>query len=54
MKHYWDTIESPFTTFAAWVDEHGTVVRFNLRATGAAKSDSEAERNAKALSEVRR
>jgi methylated-DNA-[protein]-cysteine S-methyltransferase len=54
MKHYWDTIESPFTTFAAWVDEDGTVVRFNLRAAGAAKIDPEAERNTKALGEVRR
>ena len=54
MKHYWDAIESPFATFAAWVDEDGTLVRFNLRATGAAKVDPEAERNTKALSEVRR
>jgi hypothetical protein len=36
------------------VDEGGTLVRFNLRATGAAKVDPEAERNPKALSEVRR
>jgi methylated-DNA-[protein]-cysteine S-methyltransferase len=54
MNHYWDTIESPFGTFAAWVDEAGTLVRFNLRATGAAKVDPMAERDAKALSEVRR
>lgn len=54
MKHYWDTLETLFGTFAAWVDEEGTLVRFNLRATGAAKVDPEAERNSKALGEVRR
>lgn len=54
MKHYWDTLETPFGTFAAWVDEEGTLVRFNLRAIGAAKVDPEAERNSKALGEVRR
>jgi methylated-DNA-[protein]-cysteine S-methyltransferase len=54
MKHYWDTIVTPFGTFAAWVDEEDTLVRFNLRATGAAKVDPLAERNAKALGEVRR
>jgi methylated-DNA-[protein]-cysteine S-methyltransferase len=36
------------------VDEKGRLVRFNLRATGAAKVDSAAERNARALAEVRR
>jgi methylated-DNA-[protein]-cysteine S-methyltransferase len=55
MKHYWDTIESPFgTTFAAWVDEDGKLLRFHLRATGAAKVDPGAERNTKALADVRR
>jgi methylated-DNA-[protein]-cysteine S-methyltransferase len=55
MKHYWDTIESPFgTTFAAWVDEDGKLLRFHLRAAGAAKAEPEAERDAKALAEVRR
>jgi methylated-DNA-[protein]-cysteine S-methyltransferase len=54
MKRYWDTIETPFGTFAAWVDEKGTLIRFNLRATGAAKVDPDAERSAKALGEVRR
>ena len=33
------SIESPFGTFAAWVDEEGRLLRFNLRATGAAKVD---------------
>ena len=46
-KRYWSTIESPFQTFAAWVDEEGRLLRFNLRATGAAKVDPEAENNAR-------
>jgi methylated-DNA-[protein]-cysteine S-methyltransferase len=54
MKRYWDIIESPFSNFAAWVDEKGRLVRFNLRATGAAKLDPDAERNPKALAEIRR
>jgi methylated-DNA-[protein]-cysteine S-methyltransferase len=54
MKRYWDIIESPFSNFAAWVDEKGRLVRFHLRATGAAKVDPDAERNAKALAEIRR
>ena len=54
MKRYWDTIESPFGTFAAWVDEDRRLLRFNLRAVGAAKVDQDAERDASALDEVRR
>jgi methylated-DNA-[protein]-cysteine S-methyltransferase len=54
MKRYWDTIESPFSNFAAWVDEKGRLLRFHLRASGAAKVDPDAERNARALAEVRR
>jgi methylated-DNA-[protein]-cysteine S-methyltransferase len=54
MSIYWDLIESPFATFAAWVDEEGTLLRFHLRATGAAKVDPKAERNPKALTEIRR
>ena len=54
MTVFWDLIESPFTTFAAWVDEEGTLLRFHLRPTGAAKVDPKAQRNAKALIEVRR
>ena len=53
-KRYWDILESPFSTFAAWVDEKGRLVRFNLRATGAAKIDPDAERSPKALTDVRR
>jgi methylated-DNA-[protein]-cysteine S-methyltransferase len=54
MKRYWDRIETPFGVFAAWVDEAGRLLRFNLRATGAAKLDPQAEQSAKALTPVRR
>ena len=36
------------------MDEEGRLLRFNLRATGAAKVDPEAERNARKLADVRR
>ncbi len=54
MSHYWDVIESPFTDFAAWVDEKGRLLRFYLSPKGAAKVDPLAQRNAKALTNVRR
>jgi methylated-DNA-[protein]-cysteine S-methyltransferase len=54
VKTFWDTIETPFGTFAAWVDEAGCLLRFKFRIAGAAKVDPMAERNTKALSEVRR
>jgi methylated-DNA-[protein]-cysteine S-methyltransferase len=54
MRRYWDRIETPFGVFAAWVDEAGRLLRFNLRAAGAAKLDPKAEQSAKALSPVRR
>lgn len=53
-KHYWSPIKSRFGGFAAWVDEQGRLIRFALRATGAAKIDPTAERNEKALSAVQR
>ena len=53
-KTYWDIIESPFNNFAAWVDEKGRLVRFYLRAAGAAKVDPMAERKPAALTAVRR
>jgi methylated-DNA-[protein]-cysteine S-methyltransferase len=53
-KRYWSLINSPFQKFAAWVDEEGRVLRFNLRATGAAKVDPEAENNPSKLAEVQR
>lgn len=51
-KHYWSVISSPFQTFAAWVDDEGRVLRFNLRATGASKLVPEAENNSKKLAQV--
>lgn len=54
MKRYWDTIETPFGLFAAWVDEKGRLLRFAFRSAGAERVDPEAERNATALDEVRR
>jgi methylated-DNA-[protein]-cysteine S-methyltransferase len=51
---FWDTIESPFSRFAAWVDEEGRLVRFRLHAAGAAQVDPGAVRDPEALSEVRR
>lgn len=53
-KIFWDVIESPFSNFAAWVDDKGRLLRFHLRAAGAAKVDPEAQRSARALAEVRR
>ena len=53
-KRYWSLIESPFQKFAAWVDEEGRLLRFNLRATGAAKVDPEAENNSRKLADVQR
>ena len=54
MKKYWSLIDSPFQKFAAWVDEDGRLLRFNLRATGAAKVDPEAENNSRKLADVQR
>ena len=54
MTRYWDVIPSPFAEFAAWVDEKGRLLRFHLRATGAAKVDPKAQQNTKALADVRR
>lgn len=53
-KHYWDRIETPFGVFAAWVDDEGRLVRFNLRAANTAKVDREAEHNPKRLSDVKK
>jgi methylated-DNA-[protein]-cysteine S-methyltransferase len=54
MKKYWSLIDSPFQKFAAWVDEDGRLLRFNLRAAGAAKVDPEAESNSRKLADVQR
>ena len=53
-KRYWSLIESPFQTFAAWVDQEDRLLRFNLRAAGAARVDPEAENNARKLADVQR
>ena len=53
-KRYWSLIDSPFQKFAAWVDEEGRLLRFNLRPTGAAKVDPEAENNSRKLADVQR
>ena len=54
MKRYWALIDTPFQQMAAWVDEKGRLLRFNLRAAGAAKVDPEAENNSRKLIEVQR
>lgn len=53
-KRYWSLIDSPFQKFAAWVDEEGRLLRFHLRAAGAAKVDPQAENNSRKLAEVQR
>jgi methylated-DNA-[protein]-cysteine S-methyltransferase len=52
VRRYWDTIETPFATYAAWVDEKGRLLRF--KSNGGGKRDSEAEQNVEALAEIRR
>jgi methylated-DNA-[protein]-cysteine S-methyltransferase len=54
MKRYWSLIETPFQKMAAWVDEDGRLLRFNLRAAGAASVDPEAENNSRKLAAVQR
>jgi methylated-DNA-[protein]-cysteine S-methyltransferase len=53
-QHSWGTIETPFATFAAWVDGEGRLVRFNLDARGAARVDRAARYDDRAIAEVRR
>jgi methylated-DNA-[protein]-cysteine S-methyltransferase len=53
-KRYWANIESRFGNFAAWVDGEGRLMRFNLRAKGAAHVDPLAEKNDKALRGVQK
>jgi methylated-DNA-[protein]-cysteine S-methyltransferase len=52
--HRWGTIETDFATFAAWVDERGRLVRFNLSAKGAAKVDLTAVHDERAIARVRK
>ncbi len=53
-KVYWSVIDTPFQPMAAWVDDEGRLLRFNLRATGAAKVDPAAEKNERKLAGVQR
>ena len=50
----WGVIETPFSTFAAWVDTRGRLTRFNLRARGAAAVDKSAVPDERAIADVRR
>jgi methylated-DNA-[protein]-cysteine S-methyltransferase len=50
----WGTIETRFSTFAAWVDGTGRLVRFDLHARDAASADPAALRDESAIADVRR
>src|SRR5262245_12344816 len=50
----WGTIETRFATFAAWVDERGRLVRFNLDAHGAERVYPSARRDDRAIAAVRK
>ncbi|HET8696976.1 MAG TPA: methylated-DNA--[protein]-cysteine S-methyltransferase [Gammaproteobacteria bacterium] len=50
----WCTIETQFATFAAWVDEQGRLVRFNLDAAGAERVYPQARRDDRAIAHVRK
>ena len=52
MTVYWSLIETPFQMMAAWVDEEGALMRFSLRADGAARVDSQAQNNSRKLAHV--
>lgn len=52
--HRWGTIETPFATFAAWIDGDGRLVRFHLSAAGAPAVDRNAIHDEPAIGEVRR
>lgn len=54
IPHRWGVIETPFSTFAAWVDEYGRLTRFRLSAEGAAALDPSAVRDERAIEPVRR
>ena len=49
----WGVIDTPFATFAAWVDERGRLVRFNLDAAGAERVYPHARRDEAAIGAVR-
>ncbi|HEY8518842.1 MAG TPA: methylated-DNA--[protein]-cysteine S-methyltransferase [Gammaproteobacteria bacterium] len=50
----WGTIETPFAVFAAWVDEQGRLVRFDLSARGAEHAEPGAVHDEAAIEHVRR
>jgi methylated-DNA-[protein]-cysteine S-methyltransferase len=50
----WGTIETQFATFAAWVDDRGRLVRFNLDAAGAERVYPDARRDDRAIAQVRK
>ncbi|HET7133769.1 MAG TPA: methylated-DNA--[protein]-cysteine S-methyltransferase [Gammaproteobacteria bacterium] len=50
----WGTIETQFATFAAWVDDGGRLVRFNLDAEGAERVYPHARRDDRAIQHVRK
>jgi methylated-DNA-[protein]-cysteine S-methyltransferase len=50
----WGVIETPFSTFAAWIDGEGRLARFRLRARGAAAVDSSAIHDERAIADLRR
>jgi methylated-DNA-[protein]-cysteine S-methyltransferase len=54
VSRYWSLIDTPFQKMAAWVDDEGRLLRFNLRAANAAHVDSGAENNSRRLAEVQR
>ena len=54
MKRYWALIDTPFQEMAAWVDEQGRLLRFNLRSAGAARIDPDAQNDARRLADVQR
>jgi len=53
-KIYWSRIESRFGDFAAWVDGKGRLIRFHLRAKGAASVDRDAIEDKAALADIQR
>lgn len=52
-EHRWGTIDTPFGTFTAWLDDGGRVTQFDLHGRGAARAPR-ARRDERALAEVRR
>lgn len=51
---YWGKIESRFGHFAVWVDGKDRLLRFHLRAKGAAHVDPEAIHDEEAIADIRR